>query len=155
METKENCSEKGHCRCNFWRCAGYGLLGIIGFAAFLLLGGIVIMLLWNWLMPQLFQIATINFWQAVGLALLARILFGTTHHGWHRWGRRGWHHSHNCECGNHAFHHSHGDKDEKCQCNSSTWKYYDKFWEEEGEKAFHDYVKRKSENEEKNQDLNK
>lgn len=46
-------------------------------------GGCV-MLLWNWLMPDLFGLATISFWQAAGLLLLCKILFGGFgggHHG--------------------------------------------------------------------------
>lgn len=44
-------------------------------AAALLLFGSVIMLLWNWLMPDLFGLTTITFWQALGLFILSRILF--------------------------------------------------------------------------------
>lgn len=36
----------------------------------------IIMLLWNWLMPTIFGIVTINYWQAIGLFILSRILFG-------------------------------------------------------------------------------
>lgn len=36
----------------------------------------VVMLLWNELIPEIFGLASINFWQALGLFLLARILFG-------------------------------------------------------------------------------
>ena len=39
------------------------------------LGGIT-MLLWNILMPAIFGLTTINFWQALGLFVLVRILFG-------------------------------------------------------------------------------
>ena len=35
----------------------------------------IVMLLWNWLMPSIFGLAVISFWQAVGLFLLTRILF--------------------------------------------------------------------------------
>ncbi|MDR2653483.1 MAG: hypothetical protein LBC68_14455 [Prevotellaceae bacterium] len=35
-----------------------------------------VMLLWNWLMPTIFKLETITFWQALGLLALARILFG-------------------------------------------------------------------------------
>jgi hypothetical protein len=34
------------------------------------------MSLWNWLMPTIFGSPLITFWQALGLLLLARILFG-------------------------------------------------------------------------------
>jgi hypothetical protein len=35
------------------------------------------MLLWNWLMPYLFGLPVISFWQSLGLCLLFRCLFGT------------------------------------------------------------------------------
>ena len=38
--------------------------------------GLPLMLLWNWLMPSLFNLPMISFWQAVGLNLLSGILFG-------------------------------------------------------------------------------
>ena len=37
--------------------------------------GLVTMLLWNALLPDIFGIVSINFWQAVGLVVLARVLF--------------------------------------------------------------------------------
>ena len=36
----------------------------------------VVMSLWNWLTPALFGWHMINFWQAAGLLLLSKILFG-------------------------------------------------------------------------------
>jgi len=36
----------------------------------------VVMSLWNWLMPALFALHHISFWQALGLLLLSKILFG-------------------------------------------------------------------------------
>ena len=36
----------------------------------------LVMLLWNWLMPDMFGLAAIGFWQALGLLVLVRILFG-------------------------------------------------------------------------------
>jgi len=37
---------------------------------------IVVMSLWNWLMPAIFSLRLITFWQALGLLVLARVLFG-------------------------------------------------------------------------------
>ena len=34
------------------------------------------MLLWNWLMPMLFDLPTVTFWQAFGLYLLVAFVFG-------------------------------------------------------------------------------
>jgi ABC-type branched-subunit amino acid transport system permease subunit len=55
----------------------------LGFAAFIALGGWAVMLLWNWLAPALFGLRLVNFWQAVGLLALCRILFGGLG-GYHR-----------------------------------------------------------------------
>ncbi|AXC11329.1 hypothetical protein ACPOL_1993 [Acidisarcina polymorpha] len=48
------------------------LVGVIAVAVF----GFVVQGLWNWLMPRLFDWHTITFWQAVGLLVLCKILFG-------------------------------------------------------------------------------
>jgi membrane protein required for beta-lactamase induction len=42
----------------------------------LLIGG-PLWLLWNWLMPLIFGLPQITFWQAVGLNMLSSILFKT------------------------------------------------------------------------------
>ena len=60
-------------------------LAVLGLALFTFLGGEIVMLLWNWLLPPLFGWRQITFWQALGLLALCRILFGG--HGWHRSGR--------------------------------------------------------------------
>jgi hypothetical protein len=49
---------------------------IIGILLFMALGGEVVKLLWNWLLPPLFGWHAINFWQALGILALCRILFG-------------------------------------------------------------------------------
>lgn len=54
-----------------------GFLLIVIALAFLALGPWVAMLLWNALMPDLFGLASIGYWQAAGLMVLARLLFGT------------------------------------------------------------------------------
>ena len=51
-------------------------VAIVGFALFIALGGWIVRELWNWLLPNLFGFRTITFWQALGLLLLCRILFG-------------------------------------------------------------------------------
>jgi hypothetical protein len=51
---------------------GFALMAIV----FVIAIGFVIMLLWNWLMPELFGLSTITYWQAVGLLILSKILFG-------------------------------------------------------------------------------
>ena len=45
-------------------------------AMMILVVGYVVMLLWNWLMPNLFGLPLISLFEAVGLFLLSKILFG-------------------------------------------------------------------------------
>jgi hypothetical protein len=54
---------------------GVILLVIGGIALVTLLLGWPLMLLWNWLMPTIFGLPIITFWQAVGLNLLSTIIF--------------------------------------------------------------------------------
>lgn len=53
--------------------------------AFIFVFGGCVMLLWNWLMPEIFGLPSISFWQAAGLLVLCKILFGgfggAHHHG--------------------------------------------------------------------------
>jgi hypothetical protein len=51
-------------------------VGIVALAAFIAIGGQIVMLLWNWLVPAIIGWKLITFWQAVGLLALCRILFG-------------------------------------------------------------------------------
>lgn len=51
-------------------------LAIVGMVVFAFIGGEVVKLLWNWLLPPLFGWRTLGFWEALGLLALCRILFG-------------------------------------------------------------------------------
>ena len=51
-------------------------LVILAFLLFVALGGQIVRLLWNGLLPPLFGFSQITFWQALGLLALCRILFG-------------------------------------------------------------------------------
>jgi hypothetical protein len=51
-------------------------LAILGMLLFIVIGGEIVLQLWNWLLPQLFGWRPITFWQALGILLLCRILFG-------------------------------------------------------------------------------
>ena len=51
-------------------------LAILGMVLFTFIGGAVVRLLWNWLLPPLFGWRQISFWQALGILALCRILFG-------------------------------------------------------------------------------
>jgi hypothetical protein len=51
-------------------------IAIAAITLLMYLGGEVVMHLWNWLLPPLFGWHTLTFWQALGLLVLSRILFG-------------------------------------------------------------------------------
>lgn len=115
----------------FLKYIGWGILGTIGIAAFGFLFGWFVMLLWNWLMPMLFGLGAITFWQAVGLVILARMLFGGLKP---------------------PFHHSKEPRDHfgRSSCSDGSrdwkkWKHYGAYWKERGEKDFDEFIKQKEE----------
>ncbi len=60
-----------------WKMAG----ALIIIPGLVFLGTWVTMLLWNALLPAIFGLGVITFWQAMGLILLGKILFGGFHGG--------------------------------------------------------------------------
>lgn len=56
-------------------------LFLVGATLFVTLGGFLVRYLWNWLLPTLFGLPHITFWQALGILVLCRILFGFGFHG--------------------------------------------------------------------------
>ena len=58
---------------------------ILAMLLFVAIGGEVVRLLWNWLLPPLFGWREITFWQAIGILALCRLLFGGL--GWRGPGR--------------------------------------------------------------------
>ena len=66
-------------RCKCWR----GFFILIPIAIFFAVSALV-MLLWNSVLPFVFAIKAITFWQAAGIFVLSRILFGNFGFGRHR-----------------------------------------------------------------------
>jgi len=71
------------------RIAKFAVFAIIFFFVFTF----VVQALWNWLMPALFGWHVITYWQALGVLVLSKILFGGFRAGGHgghdwRWRRR-------------------------------------------------------------------
>lgn len=58
----------------YW--VGKGAKMIVLAAIALAVFGLVVMALWNWLMPAIFGLTTITYWQAWGLLILSWILLG-------------------------------------------------------------------------------
>jgi len=48
----------------------------IAIVAFLSLTSFIVMTLWNNLLPDILNVSTITFWQAMGIFILCKILFG-------------------------------------------------------------------------------
>lgn len=78
---------KHHCKSHFGPCLFRGIFLVAG-------GTLAVMLLWNWLMPALFNLKEVTFLQSAGLLILGRLLFGgfRGHHG----------HCHQCSHDEHA-----------------------------------------------------
>jgi hypothetical protein len=120
-------------------CGGRGpkIAGRIarGFAIgilFALVFGLLVKALWNWLMPVVFGLREIDYAQAVGMIVLARVLFGIRGMrpgfggGWHGRGhpaRRG-------PCSG----------EDAANGQIRDWRKYDAWWEEEGREAFKKYL---------------
>ncbi len=78
------------------------ILGFPFVLIFLALGSLVVMLLWNALLPAIFGLKAISFLQAAGLLVLSKILFGGFRHRprpfygpnrhWAQW--KNWHGEH-------------------------------------------------------------
>ncbi len=104
---------------------GVVLAGVLG-----LVLGVLVQWLWNALLVKLLALPAITYWQAVGLFILAKLLFGGIghagpRHGFHRpWHRNwGWH----------------GGGREEWGCGGGG-ELFERFWEDEGRKAFDAYV---------------
>jgi hypothetical protein len=68
-----------------WKWIFLAPLAILALLLFIALGGEIVLQLWNWLLPPLFGWRQITFWQALGILVLCRILFGGFGgHGSHR-----------------------------------------------------------------------
>ena len=57
-----------------WLARGLKILVFVAVAVALM--GFIVMRLWNWLTPELFGWHVITYWQALGILLLCKILFG-------------------------------------------------------------------------------
>ena len=77
----------------------FGKFFVIGLAG-LALFTYVVLLLWNWLVPELFNGPELNYWQTLGIMVLSKILFtGVIGHG-----RRPMDYRNSCEDWDHHGH---------------------------------------------------
>jgi hypothetical protein len=114
--------------------------GVVVACVFALAFGWLVMLLWNWLMPMLFGLRVITYWQAFGIVILSKLLFSgigshhKRHHGLHD---------------HHGFHHGprpwkpHHHDDWVPAGDPRNWRYYRDYWAERGKKDFEAYLNEK------------
>lgn len=102
----------------FFVLLGIGIAFLVGY---------IVMRLWNWLMPELFDLPLISYWQAVGVLVLAKIIFGFGGGDGPRSRNKTKNRSKVGRCGS-------------LRRDFSEWKHYDEFWNEEGEQAYKNYV---------------
>lgn len=120
----------------FFRFLGMGIVGILTAGIFAFLFGFFVMKLWNWLVPSLFQLRMINFWEGFGLVLLARLIFGSICHG-HEYS----HHKHFTRRWEWRMHWDDSDGEEwKIKGGWRNWRYYDEWWRKEGKSRFEQYL---------------
>ena len=117
---------------------GWALVGLSFAALFALVFGFLVKWIWNMLMPGLFGVTEITYWQAFGIVILAKLLFGGFgHHRHDHWDRGGKRHSHwsppwrKCS-----------DQDKGLKNKFNRWKYYEQFWKDEGKARFDEYVEK-------------
>jgi len=135
-------NEHGCCNHGF----GFGVFRIVGLVVgglvvavfFALAFGWLVMQLWDWLMPNLFGLKAITYWQAFGLVVLAKLLFGghsfhSKHHHGHRFSK--FH--------KHGFCKGDGNDDDDWSAGGDyrNWKHYHTYWKERGKKDFEEYLK--------------
>lgn len=101
----------------FFIILGIGIAFLVGY---------IVMRLWNWLMPDLFGLPEVSYWQAVGVLILAKIFFGFGSGDGP--GKSG------------SSKKSASKKCRPLRKDFSEWRYYDQFWNEEGETAYKNYV---------------
>ena len=130
--------QTGKSRSKVLRIISFTLGGVILAIAFALVFAIIVQLIWNSLMPALFDLKTITFWQAFGIIILVKLLFGS-------FGKHDHQHKHH-----HAPYHWHKDRwgrdrddeDRPPGRTDRNWKSYRQYWKDEGKQAFEAYVNR-------------
>ena len=75
---------------NKWRKRRFLFIPLVIIAIFAFSG--IVMLLWNAIIPDIFHSSIITIWQAMGLLVLSRILFGGFHFRKPGWRRKGLEH---------------------------------------------------------------
>ena len=131
------CNDRDSKATRVFKIIGAVIGGIIIAILFAFIFGYVVKYLWNWLMPTIFHLPLISYWQAFGIVILAKILFSGF--GKHT-------HNHGFKKARYHMMHEEFSKHMGIDCRED-WRHYHDFWKDEGKKAFEDYLKRVKEEE--------
>jgi hypothetical protein len=128
-----------------WKAIGIGIAGLFTAVIFGLLFGYFVQWLWNWLMPTIFGLTKITYWQAFGLVILARLIFGSFGHNGdrhypHKYHQHWGHHHHDCDSDHGRGWEYHGNWKNKGDWENRS--YYDEWWKTEGKALFENYIDR-------------
>lgn len=123
---EDSCRPKTRCG-RILHFGAHALLGVVVVAAVATIFGWVVMTAWNAVIPAVFNLPQLAFWQAVGLLVLGRVLVGRFHHG---------HRGRDCKIGRH-FRRPEADVPPEGGAFAQWW------WEE-GETAFRSFQARKA-----------
>lgn len=120
-----------------------GFIGkLIGMVIMAFLFGYFVMLLWNWLMPVIFHLGTIGYWQGFGMVLLAKLLFSPFRiSGPRPWRSKGKAFPEEMDW---------GSKDDwELKGGWHQWRHYKEYWRTEGKEAFEKYLNKMEKSKEK------
>ena len=134
----KNCDYKAKTtRSKTFRIVGHVFVGLLFAVLFALVFGFLVKLVWNSLMPGIFNLKEITYWQAFGIIILAKLLFGGFGHRHHdSWEKSGTYFSRRPRSDD-MF-----DDKTPPRENDTNWNSYTKFWNEEGRAAFEAYMAR-------------
>ncbi len=126
------------------KVAGLVVLGIITAAVLAIVFGLLIQWLWNELMPPIFGLPEVSYWQAVGLVVLAHILFGHHNHT-HSAARKKGSRAVLGTCGGTVTVESDEKENEEF---TMEWDSFREFWKDHGREAFTSWLHGREETEE-------
>lgn len=98
---------------------GYGVIFVLVVSGI----GLIVNLLWNWLMPEIFGLTKLSYLQSLGVLILSKILFGSI--------------------GSDNEHKKNDSMEIKRVESAPEDLVYEKWWAEIGEKSFENYMNQK------------
>jgi hypothetical protein len=118
-------------RSKLFRIAGHVIAGVVFAVIFAFVFALFVQFIWNSVMPELFGLKTITFWQGFGIIILAKLLFGGFgRHSHDRW---------NADRSDSPWDHRKEDKYPPGR-HSKDWKEYRQYWKEKGKASFESYM---------------